>query len=84
MLLAGCDAGATSTSSSLVPPSWLSDDIAPVYSDTAFGPSSAPAVQISHDKYDRLRQLEFSQTGHLSTHTSSSGMNAYIASLHKP
>ena len=64
--------GATSTLSSLVPPSWLSNDTAHVSSDTASGPSDAPTVQISQDEYDKLCQLEFSQTGHSSTHTSSS------------
>ena len=31
-----------------------------------------------------LRQLEFYQTSHSSTHPSSSCMNAYIASPHRP
>ena len=74
----------SSTSSSLVPPSWLSNDIAHVLSDAASAPSSAPTVQISQDEYDRLRQLEFYQTGYSSTHSSSSGMNAYIVSPHRP
>ena len=52
---------ATSTFFSLIPPSWLSDDTAPVSSNTASGPSGTPIVQISQDKYERLRQLEFSQ-----------------------
>ena len=30
-----------------------------------------------------LRQLEFSQTSHLSIHASSSGVNAYITSPHR-
>jgi len=74
----------SSTSSSLVSPSWLSDDTTHVLSDTASAPSDAPTIQISQDEYDRLRQLEFYQTGHSSTHPSSSGMNAYIASPHRP
>jgi len=49
----------SSTSFSLVLPSWLSDDTAHVLSDTASTPSGAPTVQISLDEYDRLRQLEF-------------------------
>jgi len=73
-----------STSSSLVSPSWLSDDTAHVLLDTASAPSSASTVQISQDEYDKLRQLEFYQTGHSSTHPSSSGMNAYNASPHRP
>ena len=74
---------ATSASSSLVPPSWLCDDTAHVCSNTASGPSGAHTVQISQDDYDMLHLLEFSQIGHLLTHTSSSDMDAYIASLHK-
>jgi len=34
--------------------------------------SGAPTVQISQDEYDRLRQLEFYQIGHSSTHPFSS------------
>ena len=74
----------SNTSSLLIPPSWLSDDITHVLSDTASAPSGAPTVQISQDEYDRLRQLEFYQTGHSSTHPSSSGMNTYITSSHRP
>jgi len=74
----------SSTSSSIVSSSWLSDDIAHVLSDTTFAPSSAPTVQISQEEYDRLLQLEFYQTGHLSTHPSSSDMNTYIISPHRP
>ena len=70
----------SSTSSSLVSPSLLSDDTDHVLLDTASAPSGAPTVQISQDEYDRLHQLEFYQTGHSSTHPFSSGMNAYIAS----
>ena len=43
-----------------------------------------PPIQISQDEYDRLRQLEFSQTCHSSTHISSSGIDAYIVSSYKP
>jgi len=50
--------------------------------DTTSAPSGALTVQISQD--DRLRQLEFYQTGHSSTHLSSSGMNVYIVSPHRP
>jgi len=74
----------SSTSSSLVSPSRLSDDTVNVLSDSTSAPFSAPIVQISEDEYDRLRQLEFYQTGHLLTHSSSSGVNAYIASPHRP
>jgi len=55
-----------------------------ISSDTTSVPSGAPIVQISQAEYDRLRQLEFSQTGHSSTHISSSGMNPYIVSPHIP
>ena len=75
--------GAISISSSLVLSSWLSDNTTSVSLDTTSGPFGAPTVQISQDEYDNLCQLEFSQTGHSSTHTSSSGMNAYIVSPHR-
>ena len=71
----------SSTSSSLVPPSWLSDDIAHVLSNIASAPSGVP---ISQDEYDKLRQLKFYQIGHSSIRPSSSGMNAYIPSPHRP
>ena len=74
----------SSTSSSLVSPSWLSDDIAHVLLDTVSAPSGVTTVQTSQDEYDRLRQLEFYQIGYSSTHLSSSGMSAYVASLHRP
>ena len=73
----------SSTSSSLISQSWLSDDTSHILSDTASAPSGAPTVQISQDEYDSLRQLELYQTGHSST-PSSTGMNAYIASPHRP
>jgi len=75
---------ASSSLSSLVPPSWLSGGTAHVPLASYFSPSSASTVQISRDEYDRLCQLEFSQIGHSSTHTSSSAMNAYIVSPHRP
>ena len=71
----------SNTSSSLVPPSWLSDDAAYVLSDTASAPSDAPTVQISQDEYDRLRKLEFYQTSRSSTHPSSLGMNVILPLL---
>ncbi|XP_020258205.1 uncharacterized protein LOC109834580 [Asparagus officinalis] len=52
---------------------------------TSGGPAvTAPTVQISQADYERLRQLELSQNIHSATHASSSGMDAYIASSHKP
>ena len=74
---------ATNSLSSLVPLSWLSGDTTLGPSDTHYGPSGAP-IQISQYEYDRLRQLEFSQTCYSSTHTSSSVMDAYIVSPHRP
>jgi len=79
---------ATSSSSSLVLLSWLSSDSLHVPSEsqkyTPSGLFATPTIRISQDEYDRLRLHEFSQTGHLSTHTSSSSMDAYIASAHRP
>jgi len=74
----------SSTSSSLVFSSWLSDDTAHVFLDTVSAPFGAPIVQTSQEKYDRLLQLEFFQTGYSSTHPSSPDMNAYIVSPHRP
>ena len=62
----------SSISSSLVSPSWCSDDTAHVLSDTASAISGTPIVQISQDEYGRLCQLEFYQSSHSSTHSSSS------------
>ena len=74
----------SSTSSSLISPSWLSNDTAHVFSNTTSVFSGAPTVQISHDEYDMLRQLEFYQTSYSLTHLSFSDMNAYIASPYRP
>jgi len=73
--------GDINTSSSLAPPSRLSGEIAIVFSAISYGPSGAPALQISQDEYDRLRLLLFSQTGYSLTHTSSFSIDAYIVSL---
>ena len=45
--------------------------------------SGSLTVVLSQEKYDRLRQLEFSQNSHSVIHASSSGMNAYITSPQK-
>ena len=49
-------------------------------------PSSfdSSTVILSHEKYDQLSQIEFSQNGHSTTHASSLGMHAYTASLKSP
>jgi len=65
----------------------LADSDPPALYDTPLVPSSAhlgysgfSSVRRSHEKYDRLRQLEFSQNSHSATHASSSGMHTYNAS----
>ena len=45
------------------------------------GTSGSPIVVLSQEKYGRLRQFEFSHNSQSATHSSSSGMSAYNASL---
>jgi len=48
------------------------------------GSPGSPTVVLLQAEYDRLHQLESSQNHHSATHTSSSGMNPYIASSSRP
>jgi len=82
--ITGCNVGCLKYFILSCSPSWLLDNTAHVLSDTASAPSGAPTIQISQDEYNRLRQLVFYQTSHSSTHPSSSNMNAYIVSPHRP
>ena len=52
-------------------------------SSTPSGSSDSSTVVLSPDEYDRLHQLEFSQTSHSTTYAFSTCMNAYIASPQK-
>jgi len=45
------------------------------------GPSSSFTVILSHEEYDRLRQVEFSHNSHSATHASASDMHAILSLL---
>jgi len=53
------------------------------FSTTPSGSSGSSTVMLLQDEYDRMCELESSQTSHLVADASFSGMNAYIVSPQK-